>query len=145
MSHASRSLGIPATVPAIWQVLADFGAISAWAGVDHSCVLNARPEMLGTTRRIQFGRNTVVERITDVEPQRTLAYAVEGLPRQMGAVSNRWTLEPVGHRTKVTVTSSVEAGTGPLARLIERIAVRGMARKSETMLAGLARTMGANA
>jgi carbon monoxide dehydrogenase subunit G len=144
VSHASRSLVIPAPVQAIWDVLADFGAISTWAdGVDHSCVLNARPEVLGTTRRIQVGRNTVVERITVVEPPHTLAYAIEGLPKRLGAVSNRWTLHPVGERTRVTLTSSVDAGSGPLARLTEGVAVRMLTRQSAAMLAGLARTMGA--
>jgi hypothetical protein len=144
VSHASRSLVIPAKAQAIWDVLADFGTISAWAdGIDHSCVLNARPDVIGTTRRIQVGRNTVVERITEFDPPRALAYAIEGLPPRLGAVSNRWTLEPQGDRTRVTITSSVHTGSGPLARLTETVAARVLARQSDGMLAGLARTMGA--
>ncbi|MCV7322307.1 SRPBCC family protein [Mycolicibacterium confluentis] len=143
MSHASRSRSIPAKPQAIWDVLADFGAISAWAdGVDHSCVLNARPDVLGTTRRIQMGRNTVVERITEFSPPDALAYAIEGLPRRMGALSNRWTLQAVGDGTHVTLTSSVDIGSGPVAALAERVIARVMAKQSDAMLNGLARAMG---
>ncbi len=41
MADVSRSRTIAAAPEEIWEVLADFGALSAWAdGVDHSCVLN---------------------------------------------------------------------------------------------------------
>ena len=38
----------------------------------------------------------------------------------------------------VTLTSTVEIGAGPLARLAERVVGRVMAKQSDAMLAGLA-------
>ena len=79
----SRSRTIAAEPQAIWDVLADFGSISSWAdNVDHSCLLSPATEgiAVGTTRRVQVGRNTLVERITEFDPPTTLAYDIEGLP-----------------------------------------------------------------
>jgi uncharacterized protein YndB with AHSA1/START domain len=138
----SRSRSIPAPPQAIWDVLADFGSLSSWADdVDHSCILNHAPDgqPVGTTRRVQMGRNTLVERITEFESPVALAYDIEGLPRRLLVVANRWTLRPTGGATEVTLTSRVEIGQNPAARAAEWVVCRGMARESDSMLTGLAR------
>ena len=130
-----------ATSQTIWDVLADFGALSAWApGAAHSCVLTRGPggQVLGTTRRVQLGRAALVERIVDFEPPTMLAYDVEGLPARLRTVTNRWTLRPAGDATMVTLTSTVDVGSGPLARAAEWAVCLGMAKESDAMLAGLA-------
>ena len=81
----------------MWDVLADFGAISSWAAnVDHSCLLEHGPTgtAVGTSRRVQVGRDTLVERITEFDRTGALAYDIEGLPRRLRRVANRWTLAP---------------------------------------------------
>ena len=141
VADISRSRTIAARPQAIWEVLADFGALSAWAdNVDHSCVLNEAPDgaQLGTTRRVQVGRNALVERITQFDPPLTLAYDIEGLPRRLRKVANRWTLRPAGDATEVTLISTVQIGTGRPARLAEQVALRVLAKQSDTLLAGLA-------
>lgn len=141
MATVSRSLSVAAPAPAVWSVLADFGAISRWApGVDHSCMLQHGPggEPVGSSRRIQVGRTTLVERITHSAAPSTLEYRIEGLPRRMGEVTNRWTLTPAGVTTTVTLTSSVQIGTNPVARVAERVLCRVLAKQSDAMLAGLA-------
>jgi hypothetical protein len=143
VATASRSRVIFAPQQAIWDVLADFGALSSWVdSVDHSSVLNAHREVLGTTRRVQLGRMVLVERITEFEEPSVLAYAIEGLPRQMGRATNRWTLRPVDGGTEVTITSIVE-GTGPLSTILSPVSARVVARQSDGMLTGLTREMGA--
>ncbi len=143
VSQASRSRVISAQPQPIWDVLADFGELSSWAdGIDHSSVLNAHPDNVGTSRRVQVGRNALVETITVFEPASTLAYDIEGLPRWLGTLENRWTLRPAGGATEVTVTSTVTKGSGPLARLVEGVVGRVMAKQSDAMLAGLARRVG---
>jgi hypothetical protein len=146
VSVISRDRTIPASPQAIWDVLVDFGALSSWADdVDHSCILNHGPDgaLPGTTRRVQVGRNVLVERITQADQPMTadqpatLAYDIEGLPRRLRHVANRWTLRPSGPATVVTVTSTVDIGTNPLAREVERIVCRYMAKLSDSMLAGL--------
>lgn len=141
VAEISRSRTIAAHPQAIWDLLADFGSLSSWAkNVDHSCVLNHGPDggPLGTTRRVQVGRNAIVERITEFDPPATLAYRIEGLPTRLRKVTNRWVLRPAGATTVVTLTSTIEIGKNPLARVAERIVSRAMAMQSDTMLAGLA-------
>lgn len=139
MAEVHRSRTIAAAPHEVWDVLADFGSISAWAGnVDHSCLLHHGGDPLGTTRRVQVGRNALVERITEFDPPHALGYAVEGLPRRLRRVVNRWTLRAAGAGdTVVTLSSTVEIGAGPLHTLAERALCRALARQSDVMLAGL--------
>ncbi|MDT5074337.1 MAG: hypothetical protein QOH82_3657 [Mycobacterium sp.] len=142
VADISRSRSIIAPPQAIWDVLADFGSLSSWAdNVDHSCILNHGPdgEVTGTTRRVQIGRNALVERITEFDPHTALAYDIEGLPNRLRTVVNRWTLQSAGGTTEVTLTSRVDIGSGPVARAAEWIVCRGMAKESDSMLTGLAR------
>jgi hypothetical protein len=142
VADISRSRSIIAQPQAIWDVLADFGSLSSWAdNVDHSCILNHGPdgEVTGTTRRVQIGRNALVERITEFDPHTALAYDIEGLPTRLRTVVNRWTLQSAGGTTEVTLTSRVDIGSGPVARAAEWIVCRGMAKESDSMLTGLAR------
>jgi uncharacterized protein YndB with AHSA1/START domain len=142
VADISRSRTITAPPQAIWDVLADFGSLSSWAhNADHSCILNHGPDgtPMGTTRRIQIGRNVLVERIIEFAPPAALAYDIEGLPARLRTVVNRWTLRPSGGATEVTLTSRVEIGAGPVARAAEWVVCRGLAKESDSMLTGLAR------
>lgn len=140
MAETSRTRTVAAPPEKVWRVLADFGAISSWArNVDHSCVLEHRPEPIGTSRRIQMGENTFVERITEFTAPSVLAYDIEGLPPRLRRVANRWSLQPAGAgSTEVTLTSTVNIANNPLARIAEQAAVQLLATQSDTMLAGLA-------
>ena len=145
MTDITRTRTIATKAQVIWDVLADFGAISGWAdNVDHSCILEHGAEAgsggaVGVTRRIQAGRNTVVERIVEHDAPTTLAYDIEGLPSRLRTVRNRWTLAPHDDgATVVSLTTTIEIGPRPPQRLAERIVCRFFARQSDTMLAGLA-------
>jgi carbon monoxide dehydrogenase subunit G len=134
-----RSRTIAADPQAVWDVLADFGSISSWAGnIDHSCVLVQGDEPFGTTRRVQIGRNALVETITEFDARRAIAYEVDGLPRRVRRFTNRWSLRPSDGGTVVTLTSTVEIGSGALRKLAERAVCRVQVRQSDIMLAGLA-------
>jgi hypothetical protein len=137
--HRTRT--IAARVGEIWDVLADFGSISSWAGnVDHSCILfsGADGKPLGSARRVQIKRDALVERITEFDPPHVLAYDIDGLPRRLRRVANRWTLTATGESTVVALTSTVEIGSRPDQKLAERVLCRFLARQSDAMLAGLA-------
>ncbi|ORB55680.1 SRPBCC family protein [Mycolicibacterium rhodesiae] len=140
-----RSRAIAADPQKIWDVLADFGAISSWADViDHSCLLDhgAAGGTVGTSRRVQLGRTTLVERITDFDPPHTLAYDVEGLPPLVRRLHNSWTLRPIARGlTEVTLTSAVTVGSNPLQRIAERVFVRVSATRLDRLLACLAREL----
>ena len=138
--HRTRTIAAPADE--IWDILQDFGSISSWApNADHSCILSSGPDggAVGTARRVQVGRNTLVERITEFAPPHILAYDIEGLPKLLRRVTNRWTLSAAGAgSTVVTLASIVEIGPRPPQRLAERVLCRVVARQSDSMLAGLA-------
>lgn len=141
MAETSRTRTVAAPPEKVWRVLADFGAISSWArNLDHSCLLEHGPAgATGTSRRVQVGENTFVERITEFTAPRALAYDIEGMPRRLRRVSNRWSLRPIGpNSTEVTLTSSVQIGKNPVARLAEQAACQMLAKQSDPMLAGLA-------
>jgi ribosome-associated toxin RatA of RatAB toxin-antitoxin module len=116
VADIDRSRTIAVDPKEVWDVIADFGSISSWAdNIDHSCILNHGSEPVGTTRRVQIGRNALVERITEFDTARALAYDVEGLPKRLRRFNNRWSLQPTHDgKTVVTLTSTVEIGSGPL-------------------------------
>jgi hypothetical protein len=140
VAHISRSRTLAADPHAIWTVLADFGGISGWAAmVDHSSLLWPTTESIGLARRIQMGRTTVVERIVEFDPQHALAYDIEGLPRLVRGLRNRWELRCLSSElTEVTLTTAVTIGDHPPQRLAERVVCRLAARQSDTLLADLA-------
>lgn len=144
MADIGRSRIVAAQPQEIWDVLADFGGLSSWAdGIDHSCVLNRGPDgtPVGTSRRVQVGPNALVERITEFAPPTALAYDIEGLPKRLRKVANRWTLRPTGEATVVTLVSTVEVGTRRPARMAEWMALRLLTKQSDKLLAGLARRL----
>jgi uncharacterized protein YndB with AHSA1/START domain len=139
MTEASQQRHIARPVDEVWDALADFGAISRWSpDADHSCLLTDQRSGVGTTRRVQVGRMTLVERVTtwDPDPPCALAYEIEGLPAALGRVSNRWVLDPIGTGTTATLTTRVEGSSRPL-KVVARVAAARMARASASMLAGL--------
>jgi len=140
VASISRSRTIAVPPESVWAVLDDFGSIASWAPtVDHSCLLRSGPTgPVGTERRLQVGRQALVERITEHTPPSALAYRIEGLPRLLGEVSNRWTLRPAAGATVVTLTSTVHIGARPWQRAAERVAARLLARTSGALLTGLA-------
>ena len=141
MADVTRQKRIGAPSDEVWATLADFGAIGTWApNVDHSSVLRAADdaEHLGLTRRVQVGRLTLLERIIGWDEPRTLAYEIEGLPKVVRSVENRWTLEPDGAATRASLTSTVDCGPRPPHQLVARIVARRLASDSDKMLTGLA-------
>jgi hypothetical protein len=143
MTSVSRTAAIAAAPHVVWNVLADFGAIVTWApNVDHSCLLTEQPTGVGSARRIQAGRTTLVETVTEWSPPAAgepgvLAYRLDGLPRVVRSVTNRWELTPSGTGTSIVLTSTVDAGARPPQRLVARLVGRRLAAASDEMIAGL--------
>lgn len=141
MATISRTRRLAAAPQSVWDVLADFGAISAWAdNVDHSCLLSPAADEIGigTTRRVQVGRDTLVERVTEFDPPRSLAYDVQGFTRRLGRLTNRWTLEPAGGGTVVTLSTTIEVGPSRLQDLAAQAVARISAEQLDRMLTGFA-------
>lgn len=154
MTTVTRSRTIARPRSEVWAALADFAAIGDWApDVDHSCLLrngdggdsdsgDGVAVALGTERRIQTGRTTLVERVITAEDPGVLAYTIEGLPPVVRSVTNEWRLTDEGASGTVAVlTSTVDCGPRPPQQLVARLVGRRLARASDSMLAGLAHTL----
>jgi uncharacterized protein YndB with AHSA1/START domain len=139
MATVMKSTTIPASVDAVWALLADFAAISQWApNVDHSCLMSDQTEGVGMVRRIQTGRTTVVETVEHWEPGVALRYAITGLPPIIRSVTNAWSIEPDGDATTATLTTEIDAGPRPPQQGIAKAVGRKLGQASDEMLAGLA-------
>lgn len=144
MINVERSGMIAATPDEVWAVLADFRAISTWApNVDHSCLLTEQETGVGTARRIQTGRTTLVETVVTwtaptADSPGALSYSLAGLPKVVRSVTNTWSLTPNAAGTAVTLTSTVDAGSRPPQKVVAKIVGRKLAAASDEMIAGLA-------
>ena len=143
MAHVVRTRRIGRPVAEVWDVLADFGAIATWApSVDHSSLLGDaadRPDHLGLVRRVQLGRQTLLERVVVWDEPTDLAYAITGLPKVVRSLTNAWHLHAEGHAaTTATLTSTIDCGPRPPQQLIARLVGRKVGQGSDDLLAGLA-------
>jgi len=139
MASVTKTATIPAPRADVWAVLADYGAISAWApNVDHSCLMSDQIEGVGMARRNQIGRNTVVETVLVFEPGDTLSYSISGLPPVIKSVSNAWHLESAGEHTTATLITEIDTGSRSPQKAIAKAVGRTMGAASDQMLGGLA-------
>lgn len=142
MNEVTRSTTVAASPETVWATLAAFGDLARWASnVDHSCLLR-EPDPgvgagVGTVRRVQTGRTTLLETVETWEPGRRLSYRIEGLPPVLRHVRNEWRLTPDAGGTTVRLTTTVDAGPRPPQRLVARLVGARLARESDSMLAGL--------
>ena len=141
MPANTRAARLDAGPEAVWSVLADYGGIGSWSSdVDHSTMISGLAAGVGARRRIQVGRLTIIERVTEWGPESTLAYDIEGLPlpKAIRAVVNRWVLVGAGDTTVVEITTTVDTGSSRLAGGLGRAIARRLARTSDHMLDDLA-------
>lgn len=138
MNESTATLVVPAAAAEVWAVLKDFGEIVRWApNVDHSCLMSAQTEGVGTARRIQAGRRTLVERVVEWAPGERLSYVIEGLPAVVRSLQSTWHLDDKGSGTVVTLTTDVDAGSRPPQKLIAKGLARQLSKVSNQMLHGL--------
>ena len=138
MSTVERTGLIGAPVDAVWAVLSDFAAISAWApNVDHSCLMTEQADGIGAVRRIQTDRSTILETVENWESGVTLSYRITGLPPVIKSVTNTWRIGASGDSTMVRLTTEIDAGHKPPQQVIAKAVGRRLAATSEQMIAGL--------
>jgi carbon monoxide dehydrogenase subunit G len=138
MTTVERTGLIGAPIDAVWDVLSDFAAISAWApNVDHSCLMSERTEGVGMVRRIQTDRSTIIETVENWESGVTMTYRITGLPPVIKSVTNTWRLGASGDSTMVRLTTEIDTGPKPPQRVIAKAVGRRLAAASEQMIAGL--------
>lgn len=134
-----RERVVKARVGDVWAMLADFGAIAAWApDVVRAHREDHGPLRVGSVRKVKVGPLTLTERVRTCEPALELAYAIEGLPPLVRSVENAWRLAARGEATHVTLTTTLEPRRFPGARIAGRLLGFELGRASKRMLDGLA-------
>ena len=142
MATIAESATVARGADDVWALLADFGAIARWApNVDHSSMTTEAEGGLGATRRVQLGRNALLEVVEEWVPSERLTYRINGLPPVLKNVTTTWTLAPKGDSTTVVMTTVIDAGSRPPQRLVARGVGRAMAKASRQMLTGLQTTL----
>lgn len=138
MAEIVEKTSIAASPGRVWASLADFGGISKWApNVDHSCLTTEQTEGVDCVRRVQVGRNALLEQVIDWQVDERLSYAITGLPPVVRSVVNTWSLTPDGDATTVALTTQIDAGPRPPQQMVARMIGKPMAKASRQMLAGL--------
>ena len=140
MAEESEEVRVDASADVVWAVLSDFAAIARWGpNVEHSSMASAQADGVGAVRRVQVGRNALLERIVTWEPGRQLGYELEGLPPVVRKVTNTWTVTPDGSGSLVRLTTDIEAaGPRPPQRAAARVFGKVLARTSRPLVSGLA-------
>jgi hypothetical protein len=125
----------------VWTILAALDRLSEWApDIDHSTYLTHQTEGVGTKRRVQIKRTTLIETVTEWEINQALAYTIDGLPTFLPGVSNRWSLRrQPQHRTEVSLTTALTGGS----RLVVRALNRQLCKTATMLLDGLAAAVAA--
>jgi hypothetical protein len=146
--HVHRSRHLPQAPDEVWAMLARFDRIVDWAPkVTHSTLTTEQSEGIGTARRVQVGRQALIETVTLWEPGRSLAYAIEGLPPIVDGVTNRWdlALDPAdAGGTFVVLTSVIDPGSSPKGKIGSRVLRLPLGQAADSMLDGLAAHLAAN-
>lgn len=131
-----------------WERLAQLDAIAQWApDVEHSSMLTEQRDGVGAARRIQAGRVTLVETITEWQAPSGdetagMAYVLEGLPPMVGTVINRWELRSVPFgvgtlpQTDITLTCSIQPTAKRIGRPLSRIMSRVMSKTLRSLIDG---------
>ena len=139
--HVRRTRSAPVDRDQVWAMLADFDRISEWAPkVTHSTLTAEAADAdggLGMARRVQVGRQALIETVTTWSPPGTIAYRIDGLPPIVAGVTNRWTLSPSREGTFIELTSIIDTGGTRRGRAASRVLSRVLAKASDGMLDGL--------
>ena len=142
MATFSTSTTINASVDQVWATLADIGSIHAWnPGVEASHTTSELGSGLGTTRHCDLGgRNYLDEEVVEFDEGRRMTMRIVDTNMPFEHADIRFTLEPQGHTTRVSVSPEYRLRYGPIGRLIDRLTVRRTYEKGmEALLRGLKR------
>lgn len=98
----------------VWRVLGDFGTEHRWAKSLSHCKRDTPDVRVGTTRSCRLpkplmGRTEVCEVLTEFEPERALAYALDGPAGPFASAFSRWSTQSASEgSTEVTIAGRFE-------------------------------------
>lgn len=137
----------------VWRVLGDFGNEHRWTQSLSHCERNTPEVRVGTARTCRLpkplmGRTEVSEVLTEFEPERALAYALDGPAGPFASAFSRWSTRPASEdSTEVTIAGRLEPKNWfvrflvwPLAKpMLQRLTARVLG-ELEVFVVGSART-----
>lgn len=135
MASATVSFRVEARPADVWRVVGErWDEMSRLVPtISHSELVDETEVCAGAARRCTLsnpvaGMEYVEERLVEWEPPATFLYAVIDPPFGMRRLGNRWTVEPSGTATRLTMEPFVELRGRPLTRPFERLVLRWMIR-----------------
>ena len=140
MGTFATTTTINAPVTAVWQTLADIGTIYQWnPGVQASHLTTEQAEGIGACRTCDLGgSNYLDEQVVTWEPERALTMRITGTNMPFKTADIRFTLQPNGSGTDVTVSPIYELKYGPVGKLMDRFFVKNTYEKGmRGLLSGL--------
>ncbi len=140
MTQLSRQIKIDAPTEKVWEILADFGAVSNWAPtISESQSTTEATRGVGAERGCEHEKmGHIEERITEWDEGTSISYEViKGLPFPMKSLNNTWSVSDAGDGAVVTVTMDFRMGMGPLGALPALMARPLMRKEMGLSLAGL--------
>ncbi len=117
---------INAPVPAVWDVLGDFPAVTTWApSVVASYAIDGKERGPGAERHCDIkGFGGIDETVTEWEEGRGFTYEVTPIG-PLGRSDSTWRIEPVDqNRSRVRVRFGWEMRFGPIGTLMNTLMVR---------------------
>lgn len=146
MAHVSFQVQTRIQAPAdrVWATLGDFGHEHLWTKSVKSCQRDTPDVRVGTTRTCQLprplmGRTEARETLTEYEPERALAYVLDGPAGPFARAESRWSVEPAGdHDSVVRIEGKFTPKNWAARWLLWPIARPAIARLSRGVLRELA-------
>ena len=140
MPRLVRQIAINAPKEKVWEVLADFGAVSNWAPT----ILESRSTTeanggVGAERTCKHQKmGDIEERIVAWEDGHSLSYdVIEGLPFPIKSLNNTWSVSAAGENAIVSLVMEFRMGLGLLGALPALMARLPMRKEMQVSLAGL--------
>ena len=124
----------------VWSVLADIGSIADWnPGLIASRLTTDEATGLGAGRHCDLTpQQWLDERVVEYEPQARITFRIVDSNLPFAFADIRFTLEPSGARTQVTVAPDYKLKYGPIGYVFDRLGGQHMYRKGmRELLRGL--------
>lgn len=140
MTEFAEHITINAPQEKVWAALADIGGIHLWnPGVVGSHQTSAGAVAVGATRHCDLGgKNYLDEEVVKHDAPNAITFRIVGTNMPFKSADIRFTLQPNGAATEVTVSPIYDLKFGPLGSLLDMVMVKRTYQKGMgELLAGL--------